>query len=567
MSAARWVFPDASAAAPALAAELGVTPAIAQILTARGYGDASTARACLNPRLADLGDPLRLRDMDVALARLLRAIAGGEKIQIHGDYDVDGTTSTVVLKLAIEMAGGTVSYRIPNRFVDGYGMHASVVDQAAVDGVSLIISVDTGIRAAAVVEHARGLGIDVIVTDHHLPEDALPRALAVVNPNRADCSYPEKTLCGVGVTFKLVQALLATLPWPPAKLERVLASFLKLVAIGTIADVVPLTGENRIIVRHGLRGLASVKNHGLRALMAVAGIGAGAPTAGQVAFRIAPRINAAGRMADAAQVVELFLTDDAARAHEIAAQLHAWNAERQCEEARIVDEVLQACAATPVGDGDGGLVFCADGWHRGVLGIVASRLVERYCRPVFVLSSENGVTRGSGRSVRGFELLDALESMRDLFRQHGGHSHAAGVTLDTARVGEFRERFNEHASSRWPVEMRCRRVTIDAELRAHEVTDALFHELRQLEPFGMGNPEPVFALRNAEVANFRLLKEKHVKVAVRCDGRMLSLTGFNLAGRAAEIAVGQRIDVAFNVCADSFSGGWSAMLKDVRAAQ
>lgn len=565
MSPTRWDFPEACPEAAALAAALGVALPVAQILSARGYREPDAARAFLNPKLADLGDPLRLRDMDVALARLVRAISDGEKIQIHGDYDVDGTTSTVVLKLAIEMAGGKVSYRIPNRFHEGYGMHCSVVDQAAADGVSLIISVDTGIRAGAVVEHARGLGIDVIVTDHHLPEGTLPKALAVVNPNRADCHYPGKTLCGVGVTFKLVQALLATLPWPPEKLERVLESFLKLVAIGTVADVVPLTGENRIIVRYGLRGLARVKNAGLRALMDVSGI-SGVPTAGQVAFRIAPRINAAGRMADAGEVVELFLTGDAARAKEIAAQLHSWNAERQGEEARIVEEVLALCVAAPVADSDGGLVFCADGWHRGVLGIVATRLVERYWRPVFVLSSENGVTRGSGRSVRGFELLDALDSMRDVFLQHGGHSAAAGVTLDTSRVGEFRERFNVYASGMWPVGMRCRRLAIDVELRAHEVNESLFHDLRHLEPFGMGNPEPVFAVRGAEVANFRLLKEKHVKLAVRSEGRMLFLTGFNLAARAEEMAVGKRVDIAFNISADSFSGGWRAMLKDVRAA-
>ena len=566
MSEARWVFPNPDAGAPGLAAVLGVSVPVAQILIARGYREPDQARHFLDPRLADLGDPLQLRDMDVALERLLRAIAAGEKIQIHGDYDVDGTTSTVVLQRAIEMAGGTVSYRIPNRFQDGYGMHSSTVDQAAADGVSLIISVDTGIRAGAVVEHARTRGIDVIVTDHHLPESSLPAAVAVVNPNRADCGYPGKTLCGVGVTFKLVQALLATLPWPPAKLERVLESFLKLVAIGTVADVVPLTGENRIIVRHGLRGLADVKNPGLRALMDVAGIKAGAPTAGQVAFRLAPRINAAGRMADAGEVVELFLTGDGARAKEIAARLHAWNAERQGEEARIVDEVLAACVAAPVGDSDGGLVFCAEGWHRGVLGIVASRLVERYWRPVFVLSSENGMTRGSGRSVRGFELLDALDSMRDLFQQHGGHSFAAGVTLETSRVPEFRQRFNAHAANCWPVEQRRRTLRLDAELKVHEVDDAILQDLRRLEPFGMGNPEPLFALRGVEIARFQLMKEKHVRLAVRAEGRTLLLKGFNLAGRAEEMAVGRRVDLAFNIGPDDYFGGWCATLKDVRAA-
>ncbi len=366
---ARWSFPRATEEAQELSSSLRIQRVVAELLVARGYRTAEAARAFLNPSLAALPDPLELRDMGAALARLQRAIRDGEKIQIHGDYDVDGATSTVILKRAIELAGGQASYRIPNRLREGYGMHRDTVDQAAADGVTLIVSVDTGIRACEVVDHARMHGIDVIVTDHHLPEAELPRAVAVVNPNRADCTYVTKNLCGAGVAFKLVQALLSGLGWPPAKLERVLESFLKLVAIGTVADVVPLTGENRIIVRHGLRALAVRKNPGLEALFEVAGLRNGPPTASQIAFRIAPRINAAGRMADANDVVELFLTPDVERARSIAAQLHQWNADRQQAEAGIVEEVVALCAEQPVGDADGALVFCAPrlasrrAWH------------------------------------------------------------------------------------------------------------------------------------------------------------------------------------------------------------
>ena len=511
-------------------------------------------------------DPLALRDMDRALARLRQAIQANEKIQIHGDYDVDGTTSTVILKRAIELAGGQATYRIPNRLREGYGLHRGTVEEAAADGVTLIISVDTGIRAAQVVEHARAFGIDVIVTDHHLPEAELPRAVAVVNPNRADCTYAGKNLCGAGVTFKLVQALLGTLEWPPDKLHRVLASFLKLVAIGTVADVVPLTGENRIIVRFGLRGLATRKNPGLDALFQVAGLSSGSPTANQIAFRIAPRINAAGRMANAAEVVELFLTSDAERARAIAQQLHEWNAERQGEEARVVEEIIAACTLEPLGDADGGLVFCAPNWHRGVLGIVASRLVERYCRPVFVLSNEDGVARGSGRSVTGFMLLDALDSMDELFVQHGGHSHAAGLTMQAIHVDEFRARFSRYAAERLPPDERRPQLKIGALVEIPDVTRALLADLENMEPFGCGNPEPVLALLACEVLSVQWMKEKHIKLAVRKQGHTLRLKAFHWVERAAEVTPGSLIDVAFTLSADSYSGGWAAIVKDVRPA-
>ena len=459
----RWLLPSTDAAlVTSLSAALGIPRAVAQILCARGFSAADAARSFLSPSLDNLHDPFLLRDMDRAVARIQRAIRDREPMEIHGDYDVDGTTSTVILKRAIEMAGGTVGFQIPNRFRDGYGMHASKVESAAANGIKLIISVDTGIRAAAVVARAQELGVDVIVTDHHLPEGVLPPAVAVLNPNRPDCTYPDKGLCGVGVAFKLVQALLQSLGWPDDKLRRVLASFLKIVAIGTVADVVPLTGENRVIVRHGLSGLRDVRNPGLRALLNVADFRNGQiPSATQIAFRIAPRINAAGRMEDARDVVELFLTDDPVKAKSLAEKLHLLNADRQQEEASIVEEIFAACEATPVTDSQAALVFCAPEWHRGVLGIVASRLVERYHRPVFVLSEEGGVAQGSGRSIAAFHLLAAMDSMPDVFIKYGGHHHAAGLTMDAARVAEFRERFNlaPPASSRRTTSVRRSRST------------------------------------------------------------------------------------------------------------
>ena len=447
-------------------------------------------------------------------------------------------------------------------------MHASKVESAAANGVKLIISVDTGIRAASVVQRARELGVDVIVTDHHLPEGVLPPAVAVLNPNRPDCSYPDKGLCGVGVVFKLVQALLQSLTWPEDKLRRVLASFLKIVAIGTVADVVPLTGENRVIVRHGLRGLRDVRNPGLRALLNVSDFRDGQiPSATQVAFRIAPRINAAGRMEDARDVVELFLTEDEEKARSLAEKLHLLNADRQQEEASIVEEVLAACEEQPINDTQAALVFCAPGWHRGVLGIVASRLVERFHRPVFVLSEEGGVAQGSGRSIPAFHLLNAMDAMPDLFLKYGGHHHAAGLTMDSGRVEEFRDRFNRYAGDRLTADDFCPTVAIDACLGLTDLNDGIFRDVQRLAPFGNSNPEPLFAVLDAEVAGPpSLWKEKHLKLAVRQNGRTIFLKGFSLGHRAEELRQGMRVDLAFNLADDQWSGGWSALLRDFRPA-
>src|SRR5882724_7402102 len=347
---ARWLLPQLNRGEiAALADALGLGIPAAGVLYARGFRDTASARRFLCPSLDDLHNPLAMRGMDCALERLMRAIRDHEKILIYGDYDVDGTTSVVILKRAIEMAGGMAGFHVPDRFKEGYGMRSEVVEAAARSGVSLIISVDTGIRAAEVVRRASELSIDVIITDHHLPEAELPPAVAVLNPNRSDCDYPEKNLCGVGVAFKLVQALLGQLDWPAGKLRRVLESFLKLVAIGTVADVVPLTGENRVIVKHGLAGLCVVKNTGLRALLKVAGLAEGrAPSAGQVAFQVAPRINAAGRMATANAVIELLVTADAERARSLAEQLNALNLERRDAEVKIVELILEECSRIPV---------------------------------------------------------------------------------------------------------------------------------------------------------------------------------------------------------------------------
>lgn len=495
-------------------------------------------------------------------------MASSESILLYGDYDVDGTSAIVILKSTLDLLGARTDFFVPHRLRDGYGMKADRIEEAARAGVRLIISVDTGIRAGEVVRLASALGMDTIVTDHHLPEAEIPPAVAVLNPNQPGCAYPNKNLCGAGVAFKLAQALLEASAWPPAKRRKLVESLLKMAALATIADIVPLEGENRAIVKQGLEGLREVRNPGLRALLEVSGVKPGtAPTARQVGFQIGPRINAAGRMASASEVIELFLNADEAKARAIANTLDALNRERQATEEEIRESIFRSVS----GDGRVGLVLYDAGWHLGVAGIVAGRVAERFRKPVFVLArdeKEGGAwIKGSGRSVAGFHLLEALESMRELFEQFGGHEQAAGVTLREDNLEAFQQRFAAFAAAKLSDEQRRARLDIEATLRAPEVDARLYETLRRFEPYGYRNAAPVLALRDVEViAPPLLMKGKHIKLTVRQDGRMLNLKGWNLAEQYGGIAAGERWDVAFQLEHDSWDG-WAAVVKALRPAE
>ncbi|HEY7307349.1 MAG TPA: single-stranded-DNA-specific exonuclease RecJ [Bryobacteraceae bacterium] len=578
--AARWILSEVNEGATAsLQQNLGIERIVAAVLAGRGYGDPDAARNFLSPKLDALHDPRLMKGVDRAIERLKCAIEKREPVLLYGDYDVDGTCSIVILKKAIELLGGQADFHIPHRLKDGYGMRSEVIELAAETGIRLIVSVDTGIRANEVVRQANLLGVDVIVTDHHLPEAELPPALAVLNPNRSDCAYPNKNLCGAGVTFKLVQALLTTSGMPQARVSALLESFLKPVAIATVADVVPLIGENRVIVQRGLSGLRQVRNIGMRCLLAVAGFEDGeCPSAHQVAFRLAPRINAAGRMATACDVIELFLTDDVERARKLAEQLDGLNRERQQTESEIVEEILRQCEETPFDADCAGLVFSGSGWHLGVLGIVASRLVERFSRPVFVLSDANHqgdgsepYISGSGRSIPAFHLLEALESMPELFRKFGGHRQAAGLTLRAASLGEFRRRFNAFALSRLTPDDLCPQYTVDAEVDFSELTELCIRQVLTLGPFGFGNPAPLFICKGVEVAGpLKVLKEdKHFSIPLRQNGRLLFCKAWNFGDRAGIFETGAKLDVLFQIEDDPMSrkrgyGSWCVSLKDAR---
>ena len=491
-------------------------PVLADLLAGRGIDEPEAAARFLSPVLGDLHDPLLMSGMKSALDRLEAALEGKEKILIYGDYDVDGTTAIVILKTAIELCGGSADFHVPHRIREGYGMRDEVIERAAADGVRLIISVDTGIRAFAAGETARRTGVDLIVTDHHLPgQGGVPQAVAVVNPNQDGCNYPCKHLCGAGVAFKVAQGLMQR-RLDAKDQSRLLMSFMKVVAIATIADAVPLLGENRVFAKLGLQGLRRPVNVGLKALLEVAKLGDGrALTATEVAFRIAPRLNAAGRMDVARDVIDLFNEKDMESARKIAGRLDQLNAERQEEERRIVDSIFRRLEDEPVLREAYCVVVDGEGWHRGVIGITASRVVERYGRPTLVISREGDEAHGSGRSIPSFHLLHAIESCPELFSRYGGHAHAVGFALPSANVEKLREHLDAYARARLTPADFEPQIGFDRELPLGEVTPELYQALALLEPFGMENRAPIFAARAVRLMTPpQAVKEKHVRLRV-----------------------------------------------------
>ena len=551
---------------------LALSPQIAAILRRRGFTDVEDAKRYLEPALAHLHPPSALLGLPEAVARIQTAVARGEKILLYGDYDVDGTSAIVILKTTLDLLGAIPEAFVPHRLRDGYGMKGERIEQAARDGVRLIISVDTGIRAGEVVRRASELGIDTIVTDHHLPEEEIPPAVAVLNPNRPGCSYPNKNLCGAGVALKLAEGLLAASSIDPARQTRIVESLLKMAALATVADIVPLDGENRAIVKLGLEGMRQVKNPGLRALLDASGIQPGtAPTARQVGFQIGPRINAAGRMESASEVLELFSTPSLERAREIAGRLSEFNRERQDTEEEMKQAIYARLHQDPAIAHRLGLVLYGEDWHLGVAGIVAGRIAEKQRKPTFVLAGQqqNGqrLIKGSGRSIPGFHLLEALESMKSLFVQHGGHAQAAGVTLEESALAEFTERFDAYAQARLNDEMRRPVVAVDAVVGMEAVTERLYLDCQRLTPFGYGNPPPLFAVLGVEpAAPPTLLKEKHLKFIVRAAGRPIAFKAWNMADHKPLIAPGRRLDIAFALEHDSFDG-WSPIVQALRPSE
>lgn len=556
MKTKRWIVREQdSQRAATLARTLDVSAVVAQLLITRGYADVESARRFLNPAHEQLHDPSLMLGMTEAVSRLLRAINTGEKILVYGDYDVDGTTGTVVLRRALKLLGAQTGFHVPHRFTEGYGIQQAALEKARADGYTVVVSVDCGIRAHEPLYWARDHGLDVIVTDHHLPDEdeGSPPAYAVLNPNQHGCQYPDKNLAGVGVAFKLAHAL-----FRERGMESKVSGFLKMVAIGTVADVAQLTGENRAIVALGLKDLPRATNPGLRALMEVAGCGDGqSMTAYDLGFRLGPRINAAGRMDAARAVVELFEAEGREEAQRLALHLDSRNRERQVAQSELVKLALDEWSVAETA-GAHVAVIAGDNWHRGVIGIAASKIAEKLHRPCVVISLENGIGHGSARSIEAYHLLNGLTACADLFEKFGGHSHAAGLTIKRERVAELRRRLNEHAAANLSDEDLQPAIHIDAELPVEMLTLALTEELKKLEPYGAGNPRPLFMTRSLRLLSEpRVMKEKHWKLCVAGNGqRPLEAVWWNgveeLDGRT--LAPGTRIELAYTVEPNTWQG-------------
>jgi single-stranded-DNA-specific exonuclease len=542
-------------AASRLADALAISPIVARLLCQRGLGDPELASRFLNPSLDHLHDPMMLTDMPVAVDRVFAAIARRERIAIHGDYDVDGVTSTVILRRALELLGADVVHFIPERLRDGYGLQPSAIERLHAAGAALVVSVDCGIRGAEAARRARELGVDLIITDHHEPDTELPDALAVINPKRPDCAYPDKYLAGVGVALKLVHALCRT-----AGRDSWLPGFIKIAAIGTLADVVPLVGENRVIAKLGLDLLTRGPHKiGLRALLDISGLTGKTIDSYHISFLLAPRVNAAGRMSSPDIATRLLLASDEAlgdEARALALQLDSENLRRQDEEAATVAAAKHIVTTDPDVGARSVLVVGGEGWHRGVVGIVASKLVDAFHRPAIVLSVDGDLAYGSCRSIPRFDMLAALERCAHLMIRFGGHRQAAGLTLETARIRELRAAVNDVADETLGPDDLVPRLRIDGGLTFRSITGDVAAGVAALAPFGAGNPRPVFAARRVEIVDGpRKLKDRHLKMSLKQDGRIFRAVAWRAAEHHDFLAEHRAaLDVAFSLEQNQYNG-------------
>lgn len=537
--------------AAALAAALGIPTPFARLLCQRGYADVDSARRFLRPSRHDLHDPGLLPDMDRAVERLTRAIRGGETILVHGDYDVDGQCSATIMTRVIHHLGGNANAVVPHRIREGYDLSESGVRKAIDCGARVILALDCGTTAVDAVAQARAAGIDVIIVDHHLPGPALPDALAIVNPRREGSVYPFPELCGAGLGFKLGLALTRAMTGSDAFVWHLL----DLAAIATVADLVPLHGENRVIVKLGLRVLHTTRWPGLIALVKAAGLAGRKVRAGQVAFTLGPRINAVGRVGDANDGLRLLLTDDPAEAERLAAQLERQNAERQALDQRTLDEALEELERDYDPARDVGVVLAKEGWHPGVIGIVASRVVERIGRPVFMIALDGETGKGSGRSVSGCDLHRALLKCAEYLEKFGGHRMAAGLTVHRDRLEDFRVAFNEACRDQITPQELGLSQRVDSIVSLRDIDDEFERMLRALEPTGMGNPGPVFGIEGVELAAVKPIGERHIRFTLTDGARKLRTVAWSLREDVERVAArGGRLSAAVKLDHDSWLG-------------
>ncbi|HEU5185171.1 MAG TPA: single-stranded-DNA-specific exonuclease RecJ [Gemmatimonadaceae bacterium] len=550
------------AAIAALAAELHLPPIVCELLCRRGYLDADPAKRYLRPRLDQLHDPEQLLGLPVAVERLAQAIANGEVILVHGDYDVDGICSTTILVRTIRAHGGRVVPFIPRRLEDGYDLTMAGVRAAIAENAKVIVTCDCGTSAVDPIAAACAAGIDVIVSDHHLPGGPLPDCLAVINPKQQGCQYPDKDLAAAGIAFKIALALTKRLGGD----QNVVLSMLDLVAMATIADVAPLRGENRIFARYGLRLMQNSPTLGLRALIRAAGLAGKPLTAGRVGFTLAPRLNAAGRLGHALRGVQLLTTEDEHEANVIARELEELNQQRQAVDRATLADARKKLEQTDL-DARWGLVLAQEGWHPGVIGIVASRIVEETWRPVVMISLEGNEGKGSGRSIPAFDLHAGLSECRDLFVRFGGHRTAAGLTIDRSRLEEFEQRFDAVAHERLSMDDLVPEVKVDVVVPLSALNGDLETLLRHFEPHGVGNATPVFAITGAKLATApRIVGQGHLKLWLSHEDARIDAIGWGMGSLIPELENSALLDVAFRLERDEWNGQprLQAKLADIR---
>ena len=541
-----------------------IPPAIATILLNRGIRTGEQVRSYLKKELAGVHNPFLFDGMDAAADRIVTAIAENEPVVIYGDYDVDGITSTALLYSFLKSHGANAEYYIPDRKKDGYGINIMAVNRLARKGIKLMITVDCGITAVGEIEFAKTQGMEVIVTDHHTCKEDLPRAAAVINPKIPDSGYPFDGLAGVGVAFKLVLALAVRMG---LNTKEVFMQYAELATVGTIADVVPLVDENRIIVDKGIMSARQTKNKGIRALIEVSGINRTALSAMNVAFTIAPRLNVAGRLESADTAVRLLIEEDYDKALEIARHLNSLNAERQRIELEIFNKAMRQ--AESFGENEQSVyVLDGEGWNSGVIGIVASRVLEKFYRPCILISCENGKGKGSGRSIEGFNLFDALTACGGELTEFGGHSLAAGLSIEQDKIAEFRKKINEYAKKNMNPAMLVPKLKIECALDVSDITMNAAKIISRLEPFGMGNEMPVFAAYGLKVQNISCMgaEGKHLRLLLGAGGMSLRAVGFGMGELAQSIAVGQKVDIAFTMSVNIYQDNENLqlLLKDIK---
>ncbi len=550
MNSSLWMLQPALPEAASLAAELGIPVPIAQVMVNRKILTAEAARAFLYGNLDGLHDPYLMKDMAKAVGRIQQAIARGEKILIFGDYDVDGVLSVVMLFKALASLGAAVEYFIPERLTDGYGIKEHHVDIPVRRGTGLVISVDCGIKAVEFTAQAKEKGVDVIITDHHRPGDTLPPAVAILNPVLEDSGYPDRDLAGVGVTFKLIQALLEK-----SGKAAGLPHYMKLVCIGTVADVAALKGENRLFVKYGLKGLGNVSNTGLKSLIDACGLGKRQISEGDLGFRIGPRINAAGRMGMTDLAVRLFFCDSIEESLSLVQQLEELNSKRQKTEEKIFQAAKEKIEEESLDQKYKCLILGSEEWHRGVIGIVASKLKDYFHRPVLLFAYENGKACGSGRSISDVPLIELLDECKHLFLSYGGHRLAVGCTLPVDRMAAFKETLNALAATRIGDEALKRKIRIDAQLSFSDIDSGFLGHFSLLVPFGVGNPKPLFVTEGVEILSApQILQRKHLKFLARQNGRVFEVMGWDKADWSHVLRRGGRVDLAYSILVSEYLG-------------